>query len=134
MLTLGTIVIGARDVTRATQFWAGALDLTAGDPHGDNDFTNLHSSDGRPLLSIQQSEHDAEREPRLHLDLYSRDRADQTSEVDRLVGLGANRVEWDNYPDDSDFVVLADTEGNLFCVIDNASAPEVFRLTLPAED
>jgi hypothetical protein len=26
-------------------------------------------------------------------------------------------VEWD-YPEDADFIVLADTEGNLFCVID----------------
>jgi hypothetical protein len=30
--------------------------------------------------------------------------------------LGAQRVEW-TYPEDADFVVLADTEGNLFCVI-----------------
>jgi len=29
---------------------------------------------------------------------------------------GARRVEW-TYPEDADFVVLADTEGNLFCVI-----------------
>jgi hypothetical protein len=36
--------------------------------------------------------------------------------VDRLVALGATRVEW-TYPEDADFVVLADTEGNLFCVI-----------------
>jgi hypothetical protein len=27
-------------------------------------------------------------------------------------------VDWDLYPDDADFVVLADTEGNRFCVID----------------
>jgi hypothetical protein len=36
--------------------------------------------------------------------------------VARLVSLGAKRVEWD-YPEDADHVVLADTEGNLFCVI-----------------
>jgi Glyoxalase-like domain len=38
-----------------------------------------------------------------------------------LVTLGARRVEHWFYPDDADFVVLADTEGNLFCVI-NAGA------------
>ena len=38
------------------------------------------------------------------------------TEVDRLIALGATRVDWD-YPEDADFVVLADTEGNLFCVI-----------------
>ncbi len=38
------------------------------------------------------------------------------AEVERLVALGATRVQW-TYPDDADFVVLADTEGNLFCVV-----------------
>ena len=36
--------------------------------------------------------------------------------VEQLRTLGAQRVEW-TYPEDADFVVLADTEGNLFCVI-----------------
>jgi hypothetical protein len=40
--------------------------------------------------------------------------------VERLVGLGASQVAWDSYPADPDFVVLADPEGNLFCVIDLA--------------
>ena len=35
-----------------------------------------------------------------------------------LVALGASPVDWDSYPDDPDFVVLADTEGNRFCVVD----------------
>jgi predicted enzyme related to lactoylglutathione lyase len=131
MLIFGTTVIGARDIRRATAFWAGALGLTAGDPFGGNGFTNLHLPDGRPLLSIQQSDHDAEPEPRMHLDLYARDSDDQAAEIERLVGLGARRVPWDRYPDDSDFVVLADTEGNLFCVVDNAAAPEQARLDLP---
>ena len=53
--------------------------------------------------------------PRVHLDLYT---SDQTGEVDCLLGLGASRVDWHDYPDGADFVVLADTEGNRFCVID----------------
>lgn len=50
-----------------------------------------------------------------HLDLYA---DDQDAEIDRLITLGADRVDWDEYPADPDFVVLADTEGNRFCVID----------------
>ena len=50
--------------------------------------------------------------------VYAGDAADQAAEVERLVSLGATRVDWDLYPDDPDFVVLADTEGNRFCVID----------------
>jgi glyoxalase superfamily protein len=45
-----------------------------------------------------------------------RDGSDLDTEVERLVALGARRVDW-VYPEDADFVVLADTEGNLFCVI-----------------
>lgn len=37
---------------------------------------------------------------------------------ERLITLGATRVDWDGYEDDSDFVVLAGTEGNRFCVVD----------------
>ena len=58
--------------------------------------------------------------PRIHLDLYAGDAADQEAEVARLISLGAARVDWDSYPDDADFVVLADPEGNRFCVIDTA--------------
>ncbi len=54
---------------------------------------------------------------RTHLDLWvDRKNSDLETEVDRLVALGAERVDW-TYPEDADFVVLADTEGNLFCVI-----------------
>lgn len=38
--------------------------------------------------------------------------------MERLLTLGAARVDWHLYPQDPDFVVLADTEGNRFCVID----------------
>ncbi|RZK96147.1 MAG: VOC family protein [Rhodococcus sp. (in: high G+C Gram-positive bacteria)] len=131
MLILGTTVIGARDVRCATRFWTEALGLTALPPVGDSGFTNLTQPDGRPVLAIQQSEHDAEPEPRLHLDLHARDSEDQAAEIERLVGLGAERVPWDRYPEDADFVVLADTEGNRFCVIDNARAPEQCRLEMP---
>jgi len=41
-----------------------------------------------------------------HLDLHIADAAEQAAEVARLVSLGS-------YPKDPDFVVLADTEGNL---------------------
>ena len=46
-----------------------------------------------------------------HLDLHIADAAEQAAEVARLVSLGS-------YPKDPDFVVLADTEGNLFCIVD----------------
>ena len=45
---------------------------------------------------------------------------EQERHVERLVGLGATRVTDWPYPDDADFVVLRDPDGNEFCVIDHA--------------
>jgi hypothetical protein len=73
-----------------------------------------------PLLALDVSQSPVQVHPRVHLDLYAGDTADQAAEVERLIGLGATRVDWDLYPDDPDFVVLADTEGNRFCVIDTS--------------
>jgi hypothetical protein len=53
--------------------------------------------------------------PRIHLDLYAED---QEAEVERLVRLGATRVEWKGRPAGADYVILEDPEGNRFCVID----------------
>ena len=41
---------------------------------------------------------------------------DWKAEVERLLGLGARHVDW-HYPDDADYVVLADPDGNRFCVV-----------------
>ncbi len=52
---------------------------------------------------------------RLHLDVAPLDRADQDAEVDRLVALGASQVGIGQ--GDVDWVVLADPDGNEFCVL-----------------
>ncbi|WP_437025942.1 VOC family protein [Streptomyces sp. enrichment culture] len=58
-----------------------------------------------------------------HLDLFTDSAEEQQAEVRRLTGLGARAVEWDLYPPDPDFVVLADPDGNVFCVVDLSHAP-----------
>lgn len=50
---------------------------------------------------------------RLHLDLRP---ADQEAEVERLIGLGARRVSVGQTPE-MPWVVLADPDGNEFCVL-----------------
>jgi hypothetical protein len=42
------------------------------------------------------------------------------AEIERLIGLGARRVDW-SYPDSPTHVVLADPEGNLFCIVNDVS-------------
>ena len=40
------------------------------------------------------------------------------------MAIGAERVDWDSYPDDPDFIVLADPDGNRFCIVDRSHAPD----------
>lgn len=121
MLSIGTIVMGAADVRRAAEFWAGALGYVPRDGEVREDWTVLVPAGGAgPGLALGRSVSPVQERPRVHLDLYAADAAEQQAEVDRLVALGATRVDWDSYPDDPDFVVLADPEGNRFCVIDAA--------------
>ena len=58
--------------------------------------------------------------PRLHFDLHVTGVAEQEAEAARLESLGATRVDWDSYPDDPEFIVLADPEGNRLCIVDLA--------------
>jgi catechol 2,3-dioxygenase-like lactoylglutathione lyase family enzyme len=52
---------------------------------------------------------------RLHLDLAPPDGSDQRAEVDRLVSLGATRIDIGR--GDAGWVVMADPDGNEFCVV-----------------
>lgn len=119
MLRLGTIVLGAEDVERAVAFWAAVFGFdVVRFPGSDDDFTILVPPDRvGTRIALHRSVSAVQDRPRVHLDLVVDDAAEQRSEVDRLVGLGASRVDWD-YPPDPDFVVLADTEGNRFCIVD----------------
>jgi catechol 2,3-dioxygenase-like lactoylglutathione lyase family enzyme len=119
MLTFGVVVLGVIDRQRAEEFWCAALGYRMrGDGFG-GWAKVLAPADGTGIMiALQLSGVPPEDYPRLHFDLHVADAAEQQAEADRLVSLGASRVDWDRYPDDPDFVVLADTEGNRFCVVD----------------
>jgi len=121
MLKIGTVVLGVGDVRRAADFWMQALRYVpreGSDPDDPTWIVLVPASGAGTHLALGLSESPVQEHPRVHLDLYASDAADQAAEVERLVSLGAERVDWDLYPDDPDFVVLADPEGNRFCVID----------------
>ena len=119
MLRLGTVVLGADDVARAVAFWSNALGLdVVSFPESDDYFTILVPPDRiGTRIAVHRSVTPTQERPRVHLDLIVDSPAEQSAEIDRLVGLGATRVPWD-YPTDPEFVVLADSEGNRFCIVD----------------
>lgn len=124
MLRLGIPVIGVTDLPRAVDFWTSALDLVDDAEWATETWRTLHHTDGSGhALGLMRSESPVEARPRIHVDLFVDSREEQEAEVARLVGLGASTVDWELYPPDSDFVVLADPDGNLFCVVDLSHAP-----------
>ena len=115
MLTIGSVVIRVDDLERQKAFWTAALDYVgrAGD---EDDFALLHPRNGEgPNVSLDRVRSALQIPPRIHLDLYA---ADQAAEVERLKGLGATEVHWDKRPADADYIIMADPEGNRFCVVD----------------
>lgn len=119
MLQVGVLVLGVRDVQRAAGFWCAALGYELRTDGFGGWATVLVPPDASGLkLGLQLSETPPPDHPRLHLDLHAADAAEQAAEADRLVSLGASRVDWDSYPDDPDFIVLADPDGNRFCIVD----------------
>ncbi|MFZ0492641.1 MAG: VOC family protein [Acidimicrobiia bacterium] len=115
MLKVGSIVIRVDDLERQKSFWTSALDYVAREGD-DNDFALLRPRSGvGPNVSLDCHSSVVHLPPRIHLDLYAED---QAAEVRRLIALGATEVHWDRRPEDADYVILADPEGNRFCVID----------------
>jgi catechol 2,3-dioxygenase-like lactoylglutathione lyase family enzyme len=113
------VVLGASDVGRAVSFWSSTLGYEpVRFPDADDEFTILVPPTGDGTrVALHHSDVAAQDRPRVHLDLVVDSHDEQTAEIERLIDLGACRVAWD-YPTDPDFVVLADTEGNRFCVVD----------------
>jgi hypothetical protein len=114
-ISIGSIVIRVDDLPLQRAFWSAALDYVPR-PGDEDDFALLRPRDGvGPNVSLDRVRSTVQVPPRIHLDLYARD---QAAEVHRLIGLGATEVHWDKRPADADYVILADPEGNRFCVID----------------
>jgi Glyoxalase-like domain len=118
-LRIASVSIDARDPLAMGRFWADALgweDRTdeEGDVWVEPGADHPDRGSVRPLLFLAVPETKSVKN-RLHLDLAP---GDQAREVERLVALGA--VHTDVGQDGTeDWVVLADPEGNEFCVLGN---------------
>ncbi|MDQ2894076.1 MAG: VOC family protein [Actinomycetota bacterium] len=68
-----------------------------------------------PNISLSAKPSRVQQGPRIHLDLYSEHPA---SDVERLLALGATRPHEPDRPADADYLIVADPEGNRFCIVD----------------
>jgi len=114
-LRLGTVVLNVQDMRRAVDFWSAALGYRPREQGWDDGFMMLIDPNGAGLpVSLQLTDRRPAEPLRGHLDLYTSARDDH---VRRLRELGATEPATWPYPAGHDFVVLRDTEGNEFCVI-----------------
>jgi predicted enzyme related to lactoylglutathione lyase len=114
--SVDTIMIDADDPRRLAGFWEQVLDYkrTYESSEGD-DWTEVVISPkaGKGNDIAFGEVHDEKKvKNRIHLDLRP---TDQDAEVERVLGLGATRA--DVGQGETSWVVLADPEGNEFCIL-----------------
>lgn len=136
-MRLENLNFDARDPRRLADFWAAAL---GAEPLTDNEAgveVRLPLAGGRFLdLCFERVTDPSPAKSRLHPDLTGGDGQRQQDVVERLLGLGATPA--DIGQGDVPWVVLADPEGNAFCVMDERpayrdSAP-IAALALESDD
>jgi catechol 2,3-dioxygenase-like lactoylglutathione lyase family enzyme len=111
---IGSVVINVNDFDKMRDFWQKALGYDQVRPPEPGDLSPaviLKDPAGKgPNVTIDRMD---PYRGRLHLDLYT---DDPEREIERLLHLGA--TVYRARESGEDFVVLADSEGNLFCVVD----------------
>lgn len=106
------VTVDAEDPAALGRWWREALDWVVVDDEHPDVFEIRPSADVVPGLLFLRVDGAKATKNRLHLDLRP---DDQASEVDRLLSLGATRI--DIGQGSQPWVVLADPEGNEFCVL-----------------
>jgi predicted enzyme related to lactoylglutathione lyase len=114
-LQLGWLTLDARDPRRLAAWWQEALDLEVVHEYDDGGGVSLCGrgwNGSRWNILFFRVHNEKTVKNRLHLDLLP---DDQEEEVRRLERLGARRVDIGQR--NTTWVVMADPEGNEFCVL-----------------
>jgi catechol 2,3-dioxygenase-like lactoylglutathione lyase family enzyme len=116
-LRIQCLCIDTNDPARAASFWQSALGWRRTYEHDDEVILEPPAGSAEdgvvPDLLFARVPGQKAGKNRLHLDLRPRD---QAAEVARLEGIGARRIDIGQEAETS-WVVMADPEGNEFCVL-----------------
>jgi hypothetical protein len=122
-----SVVVDCDDVGSQARWWAEVLDWRVIYEASDEVvIVPLHVAEGGDSVPVDEQGPGLVFVPvpegkttknRLHIDLAPPAGTDQASEVRRLQGLGATRADVGQMPDRVSWVVMADPEGNEFCVL-----------------
>ena len=106
------LIVDALDPERLGRWWAEVLDHRV-ESVTPEEVVVGPDVDGHPRLIFLRHPDAKNAKNRLHLDLRP---DDLDAEIERLVNMGARHVDV-GQPDDAAWVVLADPEGNEFCIL-----------------
>ena len=107
------LVIDCADPRALARFWMRFTGLEAGS--ADDDWCSIRSSDGRTRIAFQKVPELKAGKNRLHVDFAA---DDEEAAARRIEAIGASR-RWVSEDPQDPFVVLADPEGNEFCIVRN---------------
>jgi hypothetical protein len=115
------LCIDANDVDVISGFWVALLDYEVREPDGtDDDWRHLDPPyPALPALTIQPVPEGKTVKNRLHLDIFV---AEPEPWIRRGLELGADKLWLSEEPDDW-FQVMADPEGNEYCICLDGPAP-----------
>ncbi|MFH9570211.1 VOC family protein [Streptomyces sp. NPDC017230] len=113
---LFAVCFGASQPLRLAQFWSGLLDWELEDDPQDG-LVLLPSDDTGFRIRVAPSQERKVGQNRMHFDLTSASLEDQRQTVARALALGGQHIDIGQGPEE-EHVVLADPEGNEFCVIE----------------
>jgi hypothetical protein len=122
-----SIVVDCRDPAAQARWWAEALDwrifyeapdeVVVVPPHALDESRVIPPAERGPGLIFVPVADGKTVKNRLHIDLAPSPDAGQEAEVHRLEAMGATRASVGQDPDQVSWVVMADPEGNEFCVL-----------------
>ena len=121
---LSELVLECRDPQVLARFWCDVLDYVVLDEPGDGSIEigpEVGFGGLAPTIILSPHPSPERAKPRLHLDVNATDR-DQDAELERLLALGARKADVGQTGDES-WHVLADPEGNEFCLLRARLAP-----------
>jgi len=133
-LAVSQLTIDAHDPEALARWWADALGWHfVWEPAPDDDEFEITPGDGSATawLFIRVTDDKAVKN-RLHVDLRPADDSDQATELARLLGLGATTV--DIGQGDVPWHVLADPEGNEFCLLHRTVSEAAAALAAESAD
>ena len=107
------VVLDCSHPETLAEFWAAALDYEQ--VHADETYVGLRSRDGsRPSLVLQRVPEVKATKNRMHLDIHT---DDFSAHLNRLATLGASTLTAEHVEHGLRLAVLADPEGNEFCLV-----------------